>query len=899
MILFFYNLALLAALVVGAPWWLWRLATTQKYREGLWQRLGKVRILESRNNRPLIWIHAVSVGEVLAVSRLVKELEAALPDHLVAISTTTRTGQDLARERFGANRVFYCPLDLPWAVNAYLKGLKPCLLVLAETEFWPNLLSGCYRRAIPVAVVNARISDRSWPRYRRLRWLWRPFLERISQVLAQSETDANRLWAIGCHPETVEVAGNLKFDVRAAEPADATRVLKALKLGNRLVVAGSTLEGEEAALLEAWPQLLAVDSRLVLVLAPRHPERFETVAGLLNQSGYTWKRRSEWREQRAGAIKLLQPGEIVLLDSIGELASVYSLASAAFVGGSLFPTGGHNPLEPAQFGVPIVMGSHFVNFRDITEDLIAQDAIRIAEKEDLARVLIELLQDQATAAAIGERAKRVFEQQSGATDRCVKALRVLIPAVPVQAEREQPQPAPVENAPALQIQNQSIQGESVQERAVPAAPVQFDAVQSAPAQFRPVQPKPIQFEPVQSQPKQATSIQPEPFQPQPEAKPAEPEPTQAHPIEPAPVQPEPLQALPVQAQPVQAVKGPGFSPRKLLIPLVPAYMLANWLREIRLGTKAEPIRRLRYPVVSIGNLSTGGTGKTPLTIALANALTHCGFQVDVLSRGYGRRSQIPARVAQDGTAGEFGDEPLLIAREGIPVYVAPRRYNAGVLAEGDAAAIAFLGEELRPFIHLLDDGFQHRQLHRNIDVLLLNRQDWQDGLLPAGNLRESKKTIHRANVVGIPADDPQLEAELRSSGWQGPVWRLHRKMEVPVPSGSETRPVAAFCGIARPEQFFAGLEAAGLHLAVRKAFPDHHIYTAKEAEQLRAGAIAAGAAAIITTEKDFLRLGKLTAVFTESLPLETARLRIEIEHEDEAVEWLLERLPLSPSQQPL
>ena len=226
MILFFYNLALLAALVVAAPWWLWRMATTQKYREGLMERLGRVRLgrggrlkrqgpAGATDDRPLIWVHAVSVGEVLAVSRLVKSLDAALPDFFIAISTTTRTGQELARERFGADRVFYCPLDLPWAVRAYLNALEPRLLVLAETEFWPNLLSGCFRRVIPVAVVNARISDRSWPRYRRLRWLWRPFLHQLSRVLAQSETDAERLMAIGCPPERVAVAGNLKFDVRA------------------------------------------------------------------------------------------------------------------------------------------------------------------------------------------------------------------------------------------------------------------------------------------------------------------------------------------------------------------------------------------------------------------------------------------------------------------------------------------------------------------------------------------------------------------------------------------------------------------------------------------------------------------------------------------------------------
>jgi len=437
MILFFYNLALLAVLVVGSPWWLWRIATTQKYRDGLWERLGWVRVGRDERimgrrvgnavgDRPLIWVHAVSVGEVLAVSRLVKTLDAAWPEYFVAISTTTRTGQELARERFGANRVFYCPLDLPWAVRAYLNALKPRMLVLAETEFWPNLLSGCLRRGISVAVVNARISDRSWPRYRRLRGLWEPFLRRLSAVLAQSQTDAERLRAIGCAPERVSVAGNLKFDVRATEEADATIQLKARGAELRFVVAGSTLEGEEAALLEAWPKVLQADPRLVLVLAPRHPERFEGVAALLERSGLEWEKRSDWRSQKASELTALKAGTIVLLDSIGELSSVYSLSSIAFVGGSLIPAGGHNPLEPAQFGVPIVMGSNYANFRAIVEDLRAHDGIRITAKEDLAGTLIGLIQDGATAGAMGLRARQVFDQQAGATERTVRALQELL-----------------------------------------------------------------------------------------------------------------------------------------------------------------------------------------------------------------------------------------------------------------------------------------------------------------------------------------------------------------------------------------------------------------------------------------------------------------------------------------
>ena len=435
MILFFYNLALLAVLAAGSSWWLWRMATTQKYREGLFERLGRVRLFKGKGERPLIWVHAVSVGEVLAVTRLVKTLDAVLPEYFVAISTTTRTGQALARERFGSDRVFYCPLDLPWAVRAYLNALQPRLLILAETEFWPNLLHGCFRRGIPVAVVNARISDRSWPRYRFLRRLWQPILGRLSRVLAQSDTDAQRLKAIGCPPDRITVAGNLKFDVRAATEADATRQLKTLATGLKFIVAGSTLEGEESALLEAWPRLLEVDPQLVMVLAPRHPERFCAVAALLDRSGVEWVRRSDWSSNPAAPPKPLQPGQIVLLDTIGELASVYSAAAVAFVGGSLFPTGGHNPLEPAQFGVPIVIGPHYANFRAITEELIAHDALRIAAKEDLAATLVELLRDSAAASAMGGRARLVFNQQAGATARCVDALRELLLPITIPERR--------------------------------------------------------------------------------------------------------------------------------------------------------------------------------------------------------------------------------------------------------------------------------------------------------------------------------------------------------------------------------------------------------------------------------------------------------------------------------
>jgi 3-deoxy-D-manno-octulosonic-acid transferase len=430
MTLIFYNLALLTALLASAPWWLWRMMTTHKYREGMKERLGEVPAMLARmrtqSEAPVIWLHAVSVGEVLAVSRLVSEMDWAFPGYRLLVSTTTYTGQVLARDRFGASRVFYCPLDLPWAVYAYLQALRPRMLILAETEFWPNLLSGCFGRGIPVAVVNARISDRSWPRYQMLKALWRPMLSRLSAVLAQTETDAERLLALGCPRERVSVAGNLKFDVRVAEETDVTNLFRILASGRLLLVAGSTLEGEERALLEAWPKVLEADPQMAMVLAPRHPERFGAVAALLGGSGLAWLRRSDWPAKPVHALEPLRPGQIVLLDTIGELASIYSLASVAFVGGSLVPAGGHNPLEPAQFGVPIVMGPNYVNFRAVVEDLRTHKAIRIAAREEFAATLADLVMNRVEAEAMGDRAREVFDREAGATNRCLEALHWLL-----------------------------------------------------------------------------------------------------------------------------------------------------------------------------------------------------------------------------------------------------------------------------------------------------------------------------------------------------------------------------------------------------------------------------------------------------------------------------------------
>jgi 3-deoxy-D-manno-octulosonic-acid transferase len=432
-ILAIYSALLAAVLVVGAPWWLARMATSGRYRAGLPGRLGVVprRLREAVRGRRVVWLHAVSVGEVMAASELVRELRRALPEWVIGISTTTETGQRLAGERFGkvlpdgapASLVFYLPLDFKFVIRRYMRVLHPTLLILMESELWPNLMEVCAEQDVRVAVVNARVSDRSLPRYLRLRRLWRPLLERVSLFLAQSEENAQRLKRIGAPAERVRVTGNLKYDVKAAGESAMTKMIaERLPSGAKVLVAGSTLEGEEKMLLEAWPRGLEMAPGAVMVLAPRRPERFAAVAALVNERGFGVVRASELR---AGAGEIV-PGGVVLLDTIGDLASVYSLGTVAFVGGSLVAAGGHNPLEPARFGVPVVMGESSENFREIVEAMLAADGIRIVSAGELAGALASLMRDDDEARAVGERGREVFDAQAGATGRTVKALLGLL-----------------------------------------------------------------------------------------------------------------------------------------------------------------------------------------------------------------------------------------------------------------------------------------------------------------------------------------------------------------------------------------------------------------------------------------------------------------------------------------
>jgi len=419
---FLYSAAAAVALLLTAPLWLVQMARRRKYRAGLGERLGRVPA-RLRTGRRAIWVHAVSVGEVLAVRGLMGELRARFPGHRVVVSTTTATGQKLARDRFGAENAFYFPLDFSFAVRPYLRALRPELVIVAETEFWPNFLRLAHAAGARIAVVNARISDRSFPRYRQFRWFMRPVLRKVDLFLTQGEEDRRRLLEIGAPAERVRVSGNLKFDVKAATAAPVVSTLReALERGGGgpVLVCGSTVEGEEPMLLRAFTEVLAKFPAAVMVLAPRHPERFAEAASLLDASGLRWWRRSAW--DGAGEVR----GGVFLLDSIGELAAMYALAGVAFVGGSLAPRGGHNILEAAQHGAAILVGPHTDNFRDIIELFRRAGALRVITEGDLALALLELLSDDACRRDVAARAAEVLRAHSGATARTVSALEALL-----------------------------------------------------------------------------------------------------------------------------------------------------------------------------------------------------------------------------------------------------------------------------------------------------------------------------------------------------------------------------------------------------------------------------------------------------------------------------------------
>lgn len=415
----FYDLLLHFVLVLMMPVFVWRMIFLQKYRAGLRQRLGLFPdgFFSAIEGKRPIWLHCVSVGESIAAVPLARALKDRYPGAPLVVSTVTDTGNRVVREKMPfADAVFYLPLDLSRVVRKVVGIVSPRIFVVVETEIWPNLFHEMHRQKIPVMVVNGRISDRSAGRYKTASFFIGRVLKGVAAFGMQSRLDAERITAAGAPEERITVTGNIKFDQAgvsmSAEEKDALRRELGLGDGERLILAGSTHEGEETALLDAFINLRQRHADLALLIAPRHPERFVRVEEILREKGLSWIRRTKafGREDEP----------VILLDTMGELGRLYAECDIAFVGGSLVNVGGHNLLEPASWGKPVLFGPHTHNFREITEKLLAAGGgIRVADSAELEGELERLL-DTATAAQSGEKGRRVVEDNQGSLQRTVE-----------------------------------------------------------------------------------------------------------------------------------------------------------------------------------------------------------------------------------------------------------------------------------------------------------------------------------------------------------------------------------------------------------------------------------------------------------------------------------------------
>ncbi len=424
-----YSFAIVLAAVVLAPWFLYQALRYRKYVGSVAQRMGVLPVSFNLDGDESIWIHAVSVGEALTVRALLPDLRRQYPDLKIFLSTTTMTGQQIARERLTeVDAVFYFPFDLPFFVNRTMGLVRPRLFIMMETEIWPNLLRACRRSGVKTLMVNGRISSRSYPRYRMARGFFRTVLANVDAFCMQSAESARRIIDIGADPARVSVTGSLKFESLESPGASAGRgegrVLRFFRVpeSRPVLLAASTLKGEEAAVLEAFAVVRRAHPATLLIIAPRKPERFDEAEALARGEGWRVVRRSRLTVDRA------PDADVVILDTIGELAHLFQVATAVFVGGSLVDHGGHNILEPAVHGKPIVFGPHMSNFAEIAATFLEGGAaLQVASTSELSTVWTRLVGDPAERARLGIAARALVESNRGAKPRTLAAVVALLP----------------------------------------------------------------------------------------------------------------------------------------------------------------------------------------------------------------------------------------------------------------------------------------------------------------------------------------------------------------------------------------------------------------------------------------------------------------------------------------
>ncbi len=732
-------------------------------------------------------MHAVSVGEVLSVMELARRLRVEFPQAPLFMSTATLAGRATAREKLAdiVTGVFYAPMDYAFAVRRVLRTLRPALVVIVETEIWPNLFREAKRAGCALVILNGRISDRTERRYRRQRWFFREVMRWPDAVLAQSEIMRARYLSIGAPPNRATMGGNLKYDFTPRE-ADAQSPVRRFVEGllpAEIWIAASTMPpayagdvDEDDAVIAAFRNLEPEHPRLLLLLAPRRPERFDVVAAKLAEAGIRRVRRSELQGP------LLLPG-VILLDSIGELSGLFPLADVVFMGGTLAARGGHNILEPAFFARPIICGPHMENFREIAQEFRARGAfVEIGAATEIAGAVEALLADRGRGAELGRRAVECAEAKRGATERAMAAIH--------------------------------------------------DAAADSCPRYR-----------------------------------------------------------------------PNLAGFLLLWPLSLVWRL------VAAGKRARDMRhrrKLNASVISVGNITMGGTGKTPFVLYLAEQMRRAGRQPGILSRGYGRQSLTKHLILEPGArvkVTQSGDEPQIFLRSGVAsVGIGADRFETGQL----------LQERFGADLLILDDGFQHARLERQVDIVLVDALTPFGGgeVFPLGRLREPLAALARADVIVITRSESErgtynLQLALRRYNVCAPIFRSRTVPEYWVDLASDQQiaardlpfaRVVAFCGLGNPASFRSTLELLEIHPADYVTFGDHHTYCAREIRHLAQQFAAAKAQAAVTTEKDTLNLCEGAIELMSPLPVYWLKIRTEIEREAEFLEFIERRLASGTSE---
>jgi 3-deoxy-D-manno-octulosonic-acid transferase len=424
---YFFNTLYLMVLLLTSPWLVYAAIRWGKYREGMGAKL-LGRVPHRQGEGRCVWLHAVSVGEINLLVPLIESLEREMPGCEFFISTTSKTGYNLARIRYADRCVFYCPLDFSWAVRTALRRVRPSLLLLTETEIWPNMISAAKKQGIPVAIVNGRLSDRSFRGYRRLKLLFRPVIRRIDLISVQTQAYEDNFKSMGARPEIVHVTGSIKFDRAVFDRQNETTQQLARLAGfsptDQVFLAGSTQHPEEQFALDSFLSLAPSHPALRLILVPRHPERFDEVAALLDRSGMCWQRRSKLDGNNIDA-----DARILLVDTIGELGAWWGTSHIAYVGGSMSRRGGQNPIEPSAYGAAVSFGPKTPNFRGVVAVLLDGDAAVVVRNGEQVREFVrKCLDEPQYAKQLGENARRIVLEQQGAVQRTTKLLMSLLNA---------------------------------------------------------------------------------------------------------------------------------------------------------------------------------------------------------------------------------------------------------------------------------------------------------------------------------------------------------------------------------------------------------------------------------------------------------------------------------------